>query len=179
MFCKFCGVQVGDSSKFCPSCGKQLDDTINETVVIQENAIESKKKKRLKFIAAMGGLFSSVILFLILFVFSTTTDLYSAIEGGDIFYVNVFDFTYLCVESVDHLVAFIAIIIFIALSILSLAKPRWFNILMSCGYALCGIVFLFSLFNFTNFCFFIPALPVIGIMLCSAILMIISSVGKK
>lgn len=179
MFCKYCGVQVDDSSKFCPSCGKQLNETINETGDIQTNTVEVKKKKRLKFIAALGGLFSSVILFLILFVFSTTTDLYSAIESGDIFYVNVFDFTYLCVESIDHLVAFVSIIVFIAMSILSLAKPQWFNILVSCSYALCGIVFLFSLFNFTNFCFFIPALPVIGIMFCSAILMIISSVGKK
>jgi hypothetical protein len=36
MFCKYCGNEVKDDAKFCPSCGKQLTgearDTIGDTI---------------------------------------------------------------------------------------------------------------------------------------------------
>ena len=174
-FCKNCGNKLDEGSKFCSVCGYKTSENI-KNIHHDDNR---NNDKRTLVIASIMSLISGVILFCVLFVFSTNKSLDSAITSADLFYINVFDVTYLCVESVSHLFAFMSGAVIIALSIFALAKPKLINIPVSIGWLLVDIFFVLMLFEFSNFCFFIPAIPFIGILICSAIMTIVANAKKQ
>jgi hypothetical protein len=40
MYCSNCGTEITEQSKFCPSCGKSLNDTVTETHVDEKQRVE-------------------------------------------------------------------------------------------------------------------------------------------
>jgi uncharacterized membrane protein YvbJ len=40
MYCSNCGTEITEQSKFCPSCGKPLNDTVTETHVDEKQRVE-------------------------------------------------------------------------------------------------------------------------------------------
>lgn len=177
MYCKHCGKQIDDNSKFCNLCGKSLVEQIEDSVTTAKNNSEiSAKKKKFGFIGAMAGLLSSIILFIVLVVFSTTTDYAYAVTEWLHFDIG---FTYLCVESVTHLITFVSIILCVALNTVILVKPKLLNAVTSGIYATLIVTFTVCVFDFSNACFLIPSFPLIGVMIFSLILMFIFSANKK
>ena len=177
MYCKHCGKEIDDNSKFCNLCGKSLVDQVEAQVAVPTaNNVTSSPKKKLGFIGAMAGLLSSIILFIVLAVFSTTTDYsYAVIEW---IYIDI-GFTYLCVESVAHLITFVSIFLCAILNVVILAKPEMLNVITSSIYTVLITIFTVCIFDFSNACFLIPSFPLIGVMIFSVILMFIHSINKK
>lgn len=65
MFCKFCGNNMPESSSFCPSCGKQQNETTQVVQQVQMISVQSPKNLGLGLALAflfgpLGLLYSSV-----------------------------------------------------------------------------------------------------------------------
>lgn len=177
MYCKYCGKEIDDNSKFCNLCGKSLVDQVEASVTVPTaNNETSSPKKKFAFIGAMAGLISSIVLFIVLAVFSTRPDYDLAATKW--IYINI-GFTYLCVESVTHLITFVSIILCVVLNAVILAKPKLLNIITSSIYAVLITTFTVCVFDFSMACFLIPSFPLIGVMIFSVILMFIYSINKK
>lgn len=179
MYCKYCGKQIDDDSKFCNLCGKSLLEHVeNNSVIPQEtkNIECSAKKKKFSFIGAITGLLSSLILFVVLAVFSNTTDYIDAFKEWLYFDIG---FTYLCVESVSHLITFISIILCSIFNVIVLINSKLLNIATSCIYMVLIATFAVCIFDFSNACFLIPSFPLIGVLIFSLVFMFISSTNKN
>ena len=59
MFCKYCGSNIDDGSKFCNSCGKELiSDNVSTMSDLSELPVESKVEpfvKHWEFVTSVGG----------------------------------------------------------------------------------------------------------------------------
>lgn len=69
MFCKECGSQLADDSKFCPNCGKEV-----KGIVSVENMDSSPPKKTPVVIIAVGGILACIIAIGIFFTVRNQTD---------------------------------------------------------------------------------------------------------
>ena len=174
MYCKYCGNQIDDNSKFCNSCGKLLVEQV-ENGSVKSNKCSAKKKK-FSFIGTIAGLLSSLILFVVLTVFSTTTDHNYAFKEWLYFDIG---FTYLCVESISHLITFISIILCAIFNIIVLINSKLLNIATTCIYMFSIATFAVCIFDFSNACFLIPSFPLIGVLIFSLVFMFISSTNKN
>ena len=67
MFCKFCGKEIPNDSKFCPECGASLvnetSDFSNESIEIKEHKKEHSGKKGLFIVLAVVALIVIAIIF--------------------------------------------------------------------------------------------------------------------
>ena len=48
MFCKYCGNEIADNSKFCPKCGNeihQISKMSNDNDVQQQKVVDNNEKK--------------------------------------------------------------------------------------------------------------------------------------
>ena len=49
MFCKYCGSEIADSSKFCDKCGKPVDtQASSQTIPVSSTTSANKPKKKHK-----------------------------------------------------------------------------------------------------------------------------------
>ena len=53
MFCKYCGSEIEDNSKFCEKCGKKLDEAVPAAEA--ESPMKKKKSKKKWIILAVAG----------------------------------------------------------------------------------------------------------------------------
>ena len=64
MFCKYCGSEIADSSKFCDKCGKPVDtQAFSQTIPVSSTIPANKppkKHKKIKF-AVLGILLTVII----------------------------------------------------------------------------------------------------------------------
>ena len=57
MFCKKCGKEIADDTKFCPSCGTQLDVVENSEIKTDGNVSSKSRLAALLFGALLFGIF--------------------------------------------------------------------------------------------------------------------------
>ena len=60
MFCKYCGSEIEDNSKFCEKCGKKLDEAVPAAEA--ENPVKKKKSKKKWIILAVAAVLVVVVL---------------------------------------------------------------------------------------------------------------------
>ena len=53
MFCKYCGSEIEDNSKFCEKCGKKLDEAVPAAEA--ESPVKKKKSKKKWIILAVAA----------------------------------------------------------------------------------------------------------------------------
>lgn len=56
MFCKKCGKEIADDTKFCPSCGTQLDVVENSEIKADGNVSSKSRLAALLFGILLGGI---------------------------------------------------------------------------------------------------------------------------
>lgn len=102
MYCKHCGAEIKDGSKFCGKCGKNVEDDARASKIIIEKEKYSKKltkdetekqpkqKKKIKFLEMKIGL-AVILIGLVLFLLKHGTYSYLAVvedENGKYGYIN-------------------------------------------------------------------------------------------
>ena len=60
MFCKYCGSEIEDNSKFCEKCGKKLDEAVPAAEA--ESPVKKKKSKKKWIILAVAAVLVVVVL---------------------------------------------------------------------------------------------------------------------
>ena len=60
MFCKYCGSEIEDNSKFCEKCGKKLDEAVPAAEA--ESPMKKKKSKKKWIILAVAAVLVVVVL---------------------------------------------------------------------------------------------------------------------
>ena len=54
MFCKYCGSEIEDNSKFCEKCGKKLDEAVPAAEA--ESPVKKKKSKNRNALCGVPGI---------------------------------------------------------------------------------------------------------------------------
>lgn len=180
MFCKFCGNQIDEDSKFCDLCGQKIINptennlNIHSTKKLKVNDNSSRKRKY-SLIGETVGLLSSLVLCVICIMFSTTANYHSASNSWMHFDIG---FTYLCFRSVRHLIAIVSIMLCIIFNIVVLVKPKIISFFSSCIYMLFMAGF-FSYLIYNSLGAFFLFIPLFCLMLFSLIFMFVSSTNKN
>ena len=76
-FCEHCGAQVNDGAKFCSECGKRLNygGWLYETFLRREGRLNRWKYFKRSMAAGLIGVFSAVLIAVILSVFITSAEI--------------------------------------------------------------------------------------------------------
>lgn len=91
MYCQYCGVQLDDSCKFCPTCGQKVEREANHPDGVQSDTVivnAGKNKSKRKWIIVISALAITVLAAIVLLVYNsgyrkTLNNYFKAYEEND------------------------------------------------------------------------------------------------
>lgn len=86
MFCKYCGKEIDNGTKFCPYCGKMQDDSPVNDLIVNQSVINPNKFVDKSAIDKTSGLYKTIKIFLFIGIFISFITF--AVSGLCIMYVS-------------------------------------------------------------------------------------------